>query len=405
MGLSLIERYVFRKTIFALLIATGSLVGVVWVVRAIQQIDVVMAKGQGIMTYLQITTFGVPTVAAAILPVALVIATIHALNKLNEDSELVIFNASGASRYALIKPFLLAGLVTAFIVYLLMLWVGPKSMQAVRSFLTEMRADLVAVVIREGAFRDGGKGITFHVASRAPGGILKGIFILDGRDDKETFTYLAEEGAISKVDGQTFLVLKNGQIHRLTAGQDNVSVVKFNSYAYNLSSFSGGAKAAKKAANRTEISTYELFFPDKSAPLYLARPGYYRAELHSRLTSGLYPIATVLIIVAYMGFPQSNRQGQRTAATAAATIAIAIRVAGIIAEGELRSNPIAIVAVWGIPLTGIAVPAIVMAMGRSLGVPDRIVNSMDHVASLAKDGVSNLAQRLSRRGLKNEVSS
>ena len=97
MGLSLIERYVFRKTIFALLIATGSLVGVVWVVRAIQQIDVVMAKGQGIMTYLQITTFGVPTVAAAILPVALVIATIHALNKLNEDSELVIFNASGAS--------------------------------------------------------------------------------------------------------------------------------------------------------------------------------------------------------------------------------------------------------------------------------------------------------------------
>ena len=391
MGLTLIERYVLRKTLLALLVAAGSLIAVIWVVRAIQQVDVIVAKGQGVLTYLQITTFGVPTLSAMILPIALVIATIHTINNLNADSELVVMNAAGASRLSLIKPFLAAGLITAVLVYSMSLFVGPKSMQTVRHHITNMRADMVSLVLRDGAFRDATQGVTFHIASRAPGGILRGVFILDGRDEKETFTYLAREGAINRIDGQTFLVLKDGQIQRLEDQSSNVSVVNFTSYAYNLSSFSG--KRHSGASSQTEVPTYELFYPRKDDALYQSRPGYYRAELHARLTSGLYPLAAILIIVAYMGFPQSNRQGQAITAAAAAGVIVALRAGGVAAEGALRSDPAMAFVVWGLPLSGIIIPGIVLATGRSIVVPEQLSQFTLGGAEKLRDMVLNLSKR------------
>ena len=126
MGLALIERYIFKKIFIAVLSALGGLIGVLWVIRAVQQVDVVLNKGQGIFTYLKMTSLGVPTLAAAIAPIALLIGLIQTINALNNDSELVVIHASGASRVSLLKPFLaLSLLVTAF-VYVLHLWVGAS---------------------------------------------------------------------------------------------------------------------------------------------------------------------------------------------------------------------------------------------------------------------------------------
>ena len=141
MFLSLIERYIFRKVMVSLMTAAFGLVGVVWVIRAVQEVDVVMTKGQGIFTYLQITTLGVPTLTAAIAPVALLIAFLQAINSLSSDSELVVMSATGASRSVLIKPFLAVGILTSILVYFLLLWAGPTSMQQLRGLIATMRAE------------------------------------------------------------------------------------------------------------------------------------------------------------------------------------------------------------------------------------------------------------------------
>ena len=39
MGLALIERYIFRKAFIAVLSAGVGLIGVLWVIRAVQQVD------------------------------------------------------------------------------------------------------------------------------------------------------------------------------------------------------------------------------------------------------------------------------------------------------------------------------------------------------------------------------
>lgn len=363
MGLSLIERYVFRKALLALLTVSGGLIGVIWIVRAVQEVDVILNKGQGILIYLQMTTLGVPTMAAAIAPLALLIALLQTINNLNNDSELVVMHASGASRISLLKPFLALSLLTALVVYVLALYAGPHSMRTLRSFITQVRADLVSVIVREGQFREIGEGLTFHVAERAPGGRLKGILILDARDAKETLTYLAQDGVISTVGEKTFLILENGEIQRLNTETESISVIKYQSYAYDLSGLSGNRTSG--VVSQSEIPTSQLFRPDTNAKLYKAFPERYRAEFHKRMATGLYPIVVGLLVLVFVGNPNSSRQGQGIAIGATAALVVVLRAAAIVAEGALRSTLSAAVLVWGIPLLTILIASIFLATDRS----------------------------------------
>lgn len=381
MGFSLIERYIFRRALVAVLTAAAGLIGVLWVVRAVQTVDVIMNKGQGILTYLQMTTLGVPTLAAAIAPLALLIGLIRTTEHLNDESELVVMHASGASRLSLLKPYLALSLLVAITVYFLHLWAGPTSMQTLRKFVTEMRADLVSLVVQEGTFQDVGSGLTFHVASRSPGGGLNGVLIVDGRRDKETLTYLASEGGIAQNDGQTYLVLKSGQIQRLENETKALSVVKFNSYAFNLSSFSGGK--GDSGRSQMEISTAELLNPDPEDPMYQLRPGRFRAELHTRLTGGLYPLMVGLLILAYIGTPNSHRQSQTLVITAACLLILVLRGTTIVAEGALRTNENALFVVWLVPLLTMAVASYLLATDRSAFPPELVTKTEALIARLA----------------------
>ena len=403
MVLNLLERYVFRKMLVLLLAIFSALVGVVWVVRAIQEIDVVMTKGQSIGLYLQITSLGVPTLAAAIAPVSLLIAAMQTINSLSTDSEMVVMHAAGASRRALLKPFLLTAGLVAVLVYSLLLFFGPASMQKLRGYVTEMRADLIATAVREGAFRDFGKGMTMHVASRTSVGVLQGVFLLDGREqEEEILTYLAKTGTVVKTGEGTFLILEDGQIQRRSSKDDKISIIEFDSYGLNLANLSTDKKSS--SSSQMEISTYDLLNPDPSAEYYQKRPGAFRAELHARLTGGLYPFAVVLIIVAFIGYPASNRQGQTVRGMTAALTFVGLRVLGILFESALRKDPSMVIFVWAVPISGIIIPSVAIASGRAFRLPKRISATLDSAKQSVGDLASSLRAALPGGGQKAEAS-
>ena len=364
MGLGLLERYILKKALWSTAIIVLALTGVVWVVRAVQEVNLILNKGQGIFTYLQMTSLGVPTLVGAIVPLALLIGLIRVINSLNEDSELVVMHASGASHFALLRPFFAMCIIASIVVYTLTLWIGPMAMSTLRQFVTAVRADLVSVVVQEGRFLDVGRGLTFHVGERAPGGILKGVFILDGRKDDETFTYLARQGEISKTDEGTYLILSDGQIQRQSADSRNLSVIDFKSYAFNLSSFSGKQKTGY--ANRREVPTTLLWAPDPEMPLYKKSPGQLQAELHSRLASGFYPIVVGLIILVFMGTPISHRQGHRMAVFGASAAFVGVRGTTMVAEQQLGTVPFMVYPVYLVPIAAIAVCVWLILREKSL---------------------------------------
>jgi len=386
-----LERYVFWKAFWAVSVAGLGLVGVIWIIRAVQQIDVVMNKGQGIATFLFMATLGVPTLTAAIAPIALLIGLSQTVTRLNNDSELVVMHTSGASRMTLLRPFLGLCFTVALVIYFLHLWLAPASMALLRTYVTQVRADLVSVIVKEGAFQDIGKGLTFHVAQRLPGGALGGVFILDGRSETETLTYMAKRGEIAKSDGETFLVLREGQIQRLTNETNQLSSIGFDSYAFNLASFSGNKKTF--SISQLEVPTWNLIFPKADDVLYQQRPGRYRAELHTRLTGGLYALVVGFVLLSFVGNPISNRQGQFLAFFLACGGVLLFRAISIVLEGALRTNEFLVWPLWGIPLSLIAFNAYFLATDRE-ALPEWLNTSFERLFAKARNGFTAVQIRL-----------
>ena len=140
-----------------------------------------------------------------------------------------------------------------------------------------------------------------------------------------------------------------------------------------FSSFSAGEG---KYVGQSEIPTADLINPDKNATLYKFAPGRYRAELHTRLTGGLYPLMTGLLILTYLGNPSSHRQGQGLIVIAACSVILGLRGITIIAEGELRNSATMIYIVWGVPLIAIATATYLLTTDRSV-VSDRMLNQTE----------------------------
>lgn len=341
---SLLERYVLHKFLIAFFVATCLTILVVWVIRAVQEVDVVLTNIRSIFVYLQITLFGIPAFAIVILPLALTLSAMYTIRTMNEDSELTVTGAAGFSRWVLLKPFLFVAFLCSFIIYLLSLWFSPLSMQEMRSRLTSVRADLVGTVLESGEFRKLTSGVILHFRSRGPDGALRGLFIRDTRTSDEII-YLSSEAYLRTFSNRNFLILRDGQVHRRTA--TDISTIDFTSYTYDLSTLTSGSVTS--GSTHREISTYDLLtLPAESLPTGSPR-GHYRAELHNRLISGLYPFIFVFLVVAILGYPQSSRESNRPLRLLSISLAVSIRITGIVLLERARYDADAVLLVWLLP--------------------------------------------------------
>ena len=303
-----INEYILRATLGAFLIVLVSLTAVIWVTQALRDIDIMTSQGQTILVFVGITGLIIPLLVLVIAPIALLIAVAHVLNKLSNDSEIIVMNAAGMSPWVLFRAFVAAALVVSVLVGAISAYFAPKGLRMLRDWLTEVRANVVSSIVQPGRFTTIENGVTIHIRERRPNGQLAGIFLDDRRNPSERITVLSEIGELLDNESGTYLVLQKGIVQRQETGQRDPAMVVFDRYAFDLSQFAGGAQSAKYSIRERYL--WQLLFPDPKDQFYVEQPGQFRAELHDRLMAPLYPIAFVVIAYAYLGAPRTTRQSR-----------------------------------------------------------------------------------------------
>jgi lipopolysaccharide export system permease protein len=303
-----ISRYIFRTTFSAFLLVLVSLTAVIWVTQALHDFDLVTSQGQTILAFLGITSLIIPLLVLVIAPIALLIAVAHVLNKLSTDSEIIVMNAAGMSPWVLFRAFMMVALVVSLMVVAISAYFAPKGLRMLRDWLTEVRADVVSSVVQPGRFTQLERNVTIHIRERRPNGQLAGIMLDDRRNPKERLSVLAENGELLDNDKGTFLVLKDGILQRYAADQRDPAMVVFDRYAFDLSQFAGSQQAVQYSIRERYL--WQLLWPDAKDQFLVEQPGQFRAELHDRLITPLYPIAFVIIAFAYLGAPRTTRQSR-----------------------------------------------------------------------------------------------
>ena len=334
-----IDKYIFRTTLASFVLVLVSLTGVIWITQALRQIDLMTSEGQTIVTFLGFSSLVIPALVLIIAPIALMIAISHTLTKLATDSEIIVMNAAGLSPFRLFLPFVYATIAVAVLVAFIAAYLAPDGMRRLKQWDADITADVMANILQPGHFAQLDQNLTIRIRERQPGGLLVGIFIDDRRDPKERVSIVADHGTIVKNDGGSFLVLEDGNLERFEIGKRDPALVAFGRYAFDMSKFSN--QGHDVALGIRERYLWELLSPQQDDPVYKQLPGQFRAELHDRFMSPIYPFAFAALTFAFLGAPRTTRQSRNFSIGSSILAVFALRMAGFACSVMAVKSPFA----------------------------------------------------------------
>jgi lipopolysaccharide export system permease protein len=345
----LIERYLFRQITVPVLGATAALTVVGLISTSLSALNLIVERGQSPWVLIEVTLLAMPQLISLILPVAVFVGALLALNRLQTDHEFVVCFAGGMSRWRAISPALRLSVIITIVSLFMNLWVQPLTFRAMRQELFRVRTDLAASLLKEGEFTELGGGLTVYTQSIDQNGRLRNIFI--HTPDTGGASWAAQEGRIAKRNGQPVLVLRHGS--RESYSREGVlDYLSFDENVFDLSPY----------VNRDEIFTYkssdfwlhELMFPNLDLPDARKDRLKLLAEAHSRLASPLYNIAFMALALSGVLGGAFSRLGYGARIARVSALAALVRIAGFGVQAACAGADWANLFQYLVPLAAIA---------------------------------------------------
>ena len=369
-----IDKYIFRTTLASFALVLVSLTGVIWITQALRGIDLMTSQGQTIVTFLGLTSLVIPALILIIAPVALMIAISHTLNKLATDSEIIVMNAAGFSPFRLFRPFVYATVVVAILVAFIAAYLAPDGMRRIKQWDAEITADVLTNVLQPGRFAQLDQNLTIRIRERQPGGLLMGIFIDDRRDPKERISIVADHGTVVKSGSNSFLVLQDGNLEKFEADKRDPAMVAFGRYAFDMSKFSQHNDVSLGIRERY---LWELMWPDEEDPMYKQVPGQFRAELHDRFMSPIYPFAFAALTFAFLGAPRTTRQSRNFSIGGSILAVFGLRMIGFACSVMTVKTPMAAAVQYAMLFGGIALGVWIIIGGIVIEPPPALIEAIN----------------------------
>ncbi|MEP6565504.1 MAG: LPS export ABC transporter permease LptF [Mesorhizobium sp.] len=393
--MKVVERYIMRRTLAVFLAALIWTLAIVWTTQVLAKIDLVTDSGQSALTFFEVAALIIPTIVPIVLPFALVVAVAQTLSVMNSDSELAVINAAGSSRWTIVRPIMLLALAVAVFSFAVDNGVEPYARQKNRELVASSRADLLSLIIQEGTFRKVDEGLFLQIGERLPDNRLGGIFVADSREEGANLVYYAKTGSVVERGNEKVLMMNDGVIHRKTLTGD-LSVIRFSSYAFDLSAFMSAANQVTLLPK--DRTTQYLLNPDPNDKMFQRQPRRYRAEVNQRFSEWSYSLVFALIALAVAGDARSHREARIHPLITAIAIALFVRWLGFFAAGKADKIPQYAYMVYGVPIVASLVAIWFIVSNRAMELPAAWADWMTNFASRVSDGWTAVKLRFARRG-------
>ena len=200
----LIERYLFRQLLTPTLLAAAALGAVGLLSQSLGQLDIIIEQRQTAWVFLKVIVLAMPQLLNLILPIAVFVAALVALNRLHAEHELVVCYAAGMSRWRVMAPGMRLAVMATLIGLAVNLWVQPASYRAMREIFYAAKTDLAATLVREGEFTEPAPRLTVYGQTVESDGKIRNLFIHHRTEKGGATTYTAKEGRITAADVETY---------------------------------------------------------------------------------------------------------------------------------------------------------------------------------------------------------
>jgi lipopolysaccharide export system permease protein len=296
------ERYLFMHLFWPTVVITASLTAIIWLTQILKFLDFMLSRGLSLVDFMYLSGLMLPALLLLLTPIALGIALIYTYNRLTVESELIVLNAVGISKWQLAKPVLIMGVCCSLFCYALALSLAPKANEKFQDIRSFFRDKYASVLLEEEVFNTPIDGVTVFVRARDDANNLSGVLMHDSRDPKQMVTMIADRGRMQQTPSGPRFYLQDGMRQQWREGR--VSWLKFDDYAIDIA-FYGQNSTRKRSPD--ERSFIELFNREGLTAKQVAA---YRAEAHQRLTWPLLALSLPLFALATLFSSEFNRRGQ-----------------------------------------------------------------------------------------------
>lgn len=332
------NKYIMRHLVHSTLLITFSLTSIVWLTQALRFINFIVNQGISVTLFLQLTLLLIPSLLLMILPPAFFCAVLFTYNKLKMDSELIVMQSVGLSRWRLSMPALQVAAAITIIGYGIALYLQPVSYTKFKDMQFFLRNSYVSLLLQEGVFSTPVPGLTVFIRDRDRDGILHGILVHDNRLPEDQVTMMAEEAQLVQTPQGPRFLLTTGNRQEVRDGR--LSYLTFDHYTMDLSFYT--QSMGSRYPDTQEMFLGQLFTEDPTVSAQENRKRY--AEGQQRLIWPAYTLTLTLIAMAILLSGQFNRRGhwQRIAtAVLAATLLLftAVGMRGLVAANPLMVFP------------------------------------------------------------------
>jgi len=319
--MTLILGYLFRQIARPVLAACAALAGIGILSQSLDQLEVVVERGQSIWVMAKLTLLATPQLVSVILPIGLFVGALIVLTRLQREHELTAAFAGGMTRWQVISPAARLAMIVTLAGLFINLFVQPWSQQEARRQAFAIRTDLAALLVQEGQFVQGPGGLTVYVQEVQQNGLMQNLFIyLD--NGKSVTTWDASEARFGRIAGAPVLTMEDGSMQRY--GSNGVlNYLSFDHYAFDLAPYT-------QVSDNVRYKPADLYVSQLLNPPETQResPGELMAELHSRIASPLYALAAMAMALAAILGGAFSRTGYAGRIAKAAGAFLTVRIVG-----------------------------------------------------------------------------
>ena len=330
--------YAIKEITSSFLFLSILLTGIIWLGQGLRHIDLLTTNNVSLETYVTYVVLLLPKIILLTFPICVFLAILFNLNRLRNDSELIILGTSGKSdKNILIKPIVLFSSFMFLVVLFFSLFLAPSSLKELRYKIIDIRSSGIHIsLLKEKKFISPTSNFTIFLQEKQNNEIF-GLLIHDQSNLNKPQTYIAEKGKFISGDNASFLKLFNGSIQIYDSSVNRVSEIAFDTYNLDLTPYS---KKESTHIYPDELSTIDIItnleniFP-KNFSKYEKEQF---AELHKRFVNPIYIIFYALLPLLMINFSKRPDDSWRYPLIVVSTIAFTIQIFQITFSNLLIDN-------------------------------------------------------------------
>jgi lipopolysaccharide export system permease protein len=252
------KKIIFKKLsneiLIFFLVSSLALTLIVWVIQAVNYLDIVTEDGHSFGVYFNYTSLSLPKLFSQLLPFVFFLSVFYIINLYEEKNQLLVYWTHGVTKKQFINKIIKFSLFFLIIQLLLSTIIVPYSNNKSRSFIRSSTLDFFPNLIKPKKFIDTVENLTIFVDSLNENGDYKNIVLKDKTNINNIQIIIAETGRIVSINNRKILLLNNGKIIQ-TNRKKEITTFNFEETQFDLNKYSSKTTKTPKIQ---ELETIKL---------------------------------------------------------------------------------------------------------------------------------------------------